>query len=290
MPQHHPDERQPVEGSRAPAAGIAPVPQHGDPVRDRIDLIEEMRDEDDRESPVFQVADDAKQPRDLARIKARGRLVEDQDLARQGDRARNGDDLLDRDGIGGKRPGHVDRQPIGGQQVACRMRLHAAPDHAAAHRLAAQHQVLGHGQVRQQVHLLVNRPDPQPLRVGRGARVDRRAVERHGAAVAAIGAGQALDKRGLARPVLAQKRMHLAPFQVEIHAVERPRAGEQLGEAARLKQSGHCRVPFAPSALVPERPAKAAPVPAMLSSQGPSCCRRPPADRPPACTASIPSG
>ena len=55
-------------------------------------------------------------------------------------------------------------------------------------------------------------------------------------AVAAIDAGEHLDQRGLAGPVLAEQSMHLAAPQREVDAAERAHAGERLLDADGFEQ------------------------------------------------------
>ena len=85
-----------------------PLRSTDDAVGDRVDLIDEMGDEDDREAARLQIAHDLEQEFGLVGVKAGGRLVEHQHpgvvLERAGDR----DELLDRDGIGAERPFDVD--------------------------------------------------------------------------------------------------------------------------------------------------------------------------------------
>ncbi len=84
------------------------VAQHGDAVRDLVNLVDEVGDEDDGDAARLEIAHDAEQQFGLARVEARGRLVEHEDprvlLQRPGDR----DELLDGDGIGRQRPLDVD--------------------------------------------------------------------------------------------------------------------------------------------------------------------------------------
>src|SRR5690606_29587842 len=49
------------------------------------------------------------------------------------------------------------------------------------------------------------------------------------------GAGNQVDERGLARSVLAEKRVHLTPFEGEIHIVERDDSAELLRDSRYLQ-------------------------------------------------------
>ena len=84
------------------------VAQDRDPVADLVDLVEEVRDEQDRHAALLQVADHAEQLGALVRVQARGRLVEDEhpDVGRDGPRDR--DQLLDRERVPTEQGGRVD--------------------------------------------------------------------------------------------------------------------------------------------------------------------------------------
>ena len=89
--------------------------------------------------------------------------------------------------------------------------------------LAAEEDVLGHGEVRAEVDLLVDGADPGGLRPAAGRRSDTLlAVERDRARVDAVDAGQHLDQGRLAGAVLAHQGVHLAGEQPEVDAVRAP--------------------------------------------------------------------
>lgn len=115
--------------------------------------------------------------------------------------------------------------------------FHAPPvDHAEAARLTAQEDVLGHGQIGNQVELLVDRGDPEPLGVLRAVDADLVPVGEDPAAVRAVGTGEHLDEGALARPVLTEQDVHLATAQVEVDAVQGHDAGEGLAYAFDAQQ------------------------------------------------------
>ncbi len=72
------------------------VAQHGHSVADLIDLIEEVRDENDGHPALFELADDPEQLGALIEIEAGGRFVQHQHPQVGRDGARNGHQLLDR--------------------------------------------------------------------------------------------------------------------------------------------------------------------------------------------------
>ena len=150
------------------------VAQHRDAIGDRVHLVEEVGDEEDRQAFVAQPAQHGEQALDLLLVEARGRLVEDQHARLDAQRAGDRHHLLHRDRVARQQPRHVDVEVQAREQRA-RVGVHARPVDApqpgrAAARIAAGEDVLGHRQVRAEVDLLVDRADAQPLRRRRRAR------------------------------------------------------------------------------------------------------------------------
>ena len=100
--------------------------------------------------------------------------------------------------------------------------------------LAPEQHVLGDGEVREQVDLLVDRADAGRLRGRRRAELVLLAVDQHGAGVDRVDAGQRLDQRRLAGAVLAHQRVHLAGVEPERDLVEGADAAEGDGDVAHL--------------------------------------------------------
>ena len=71
-----------------------PVAEHGRSVADLVDLLEMVRDVEDRDAARLDAADALEQPLDRVRLERRGRLVEDQEARADRERARDLDDLL----------------------------------------------------------------------------------------------------------------------------------------------------------------------------------------------------
>ena len=82
-------------GDRA-APTQAAIAQHRYPVGDRVNLLEEMGDEDDRDAARLQIANDLEEERGLGGVEAGGRLVQHENARVVLERARDGDELLDR--------------------------------------------------------------------------------------------------------------------------------------------------------------------------------------------------
>jgi hypothetical protein len=172
----------------------ATVAQHRHPVGDLEDLVEKMRDEDDAKAALLERAHDIEHQFDLLAVEAGGRLIEDEHLSRQVDRAGNRDHLLHRDRIAFETARDID------VEAKLRQHLAGAPVHRAARyqaeprRLVPEAEVFRHRKIGQQIDLLVHRPDAVTLGVDRAFGIDDLAIEQDVAAIAPIGAGQAFDE------------------------------------------------------------------------------------------------
>ena len=163
---------------------------------------------------------------------ARGRLVEHEHVGgRDHERPRDRRHLLDRDGVGAERAGHVDLDVEALQDLASPA-VHPVPvDAAPAPRFATDQQVLGHRQVRAEVDLLVDGADPELLGVERRSDGDLLAIEGDRARVGSLDAGQDLDQGGLACAVLPDQRVDLAAGHREVDVAECLDAREGLVDA-----------------------------------------------------------
>ena len=93
-PDHRRDHAVPVHLADRRGDHVAPVAQHGDPVGQRRDLVEPVRDVDDAHAVGRELPDDAEEPRALRRRQRRGRLVHDQDARVERQRLGDLDELL----------------------------------------------------------------------------------------------------------------------------------------------------------------------------------------------------
>jgi hypothetical protein len=184
----------------------------------------------------LQVAADGEQPGHLALGEGRGRLVHDDELGRDRQRLGDLDHLLLGDRKIGDQPVGVEIEP---DPFGDRHRLapHPGPVHQPeTQRLAADEDVLGHGQGGDQVELLVDRDDPALLRVERARELDALALELDPALVRRLGTRQDLQERRLAGTVLAQKRMDLARCHREVDTVDGEHAGKGLPDAGHAQE------------------------------------------------------
>ena len=232
--QHQRDQRQSGKLRRRRGADHAPVAQHRDAVGDRKNLVDEVGDEHDRDAAPLQLAQDAEQQLDFARIEAGRGLVEHQHARVAFERAGDRDELLDRHRIGAERALDVDVE-IEPRERRAGPRAGVAPgDQAEPPLLVFEREVFCNRQRRHQVEFLVDGADAERLRGRRAVDLDRLAVQKNLAGVAVQRAGHDLDQRRLAGTVLAEQRMHFAGVQAEIDAFQRAHAGKPLDDPTQF--------------------------------------------------------
>ena len=165
----------------------APVAQHRDAIRQRLDLAQPVRDVEDRDPALAQPPHDPEQPLGLRGGQRRGRLVEHEQPRRARQRPRQRDQLA----LGHAQVRHVVGQRAARELQPQRLRhLRRPPDqrprrHPAAvltAREAVEQQVLGrrHPRDRPLGRVLVHGLDPRLPRLQRRRELDRRAVDPHG--------------------------------------------------------------------------------------------------------------
>jgi hypothetical protein len=207
------------------------------PAGDLGQLLQPVRDVDDPDAAVAEVADHREQLLDLGVRQRGGRLVHHEDARPQRQRLRDLDELLLADAQRPQRPRRVDLDARAGEQVAGVGEQPAAVEQPQARaRLAPEEEVLGHGHLRHEVELLVDRGHARRLRVARPMERDRLAVDLHRAVVVVEHAREHVDEGRLAGAVLAEQRVHLAVAQLEVDAAQRVHAAEALGDPAHAEQ------------------------------------------------------
>ena len=202
------------------------VAQYRDPVGDLIDLVQEVADEEDRHSPVAQIADHREQPVHLVPVQAGRGLVQDEHARLTDHGPADRDQLLDRDRLAGEDRVRVEVQPEV-LQVASRLPVRRPPvDAASRSGFVAQHHVLADREVGTEVHLLVDGRDACGLGVCRAAEDPGLAGDLDRAVVDGVLPGQRLDQGRLAGAVLTHQRVDLARPEDEVHLVEGQDSGE----------------------------------------------------------------
>ena len=103
---------------------------------------------------------------------------------------------------------------------------------------AAEKDVLGDGQLRDQAEFLINRLDSGVLGVLRAAAMQRLATENDRSAVGRLGARQDFHQCRLSRPVLPGESVNAASPHVEVDALQSLNADIALRDARDLQLQG----------------------------------------------------
>ena len=224
---------------RAPAE-----PLDVDAVGDLEDVRHVVADQDDREAPVADVADQLQHPVALLDAQRGGGLVEDDDLAAERRRPRHRDGLALPTGqaLHGL-PDVLQRAYAQLAHVPGGLGLHVLlvehPEHGAEDAglafLAAEEQVVGDVQARRHGQRLVHGLDARLAGVHRALEVHDLAVEQDLARVRDQRAAQGLDQAGLARAVVADDREDLAGVELEVAAGDRGDLAVALDQALGLQ-------------------------------------------------------
>ncbi len=169
--------------------------------------LELVADEEDRLAGRLQLADDAVELLHLLVGERGGRLVHDDDLGVHGKGARDGDQMLARDGeiAEARRRIEVDLELVEDRLGARVHRLPVEQPEAAGERMAEE-DVLGDGELVEEHRLLVGRRDAAHEGDLGVADLDGRAVHQDLAGIGRVDAGEDLHQRRLAGAVLADER------------------------------------------------------------------------------------
>jgi hypothetical protein len=250
-PDHHLDQRVHIGRAHVRMPRVGAVAQHADAVAHLEDLVQVMRDEDHRHAPGAQLAHDPEQVPGFVRREGGGRLVEHQQARLQRQRLADLDELLLRHGEPADRHTEVD---LHAQLFEQRLRrtLHRRPvqQPETVLQVAAEKNVLHRVQVRDEAELLEDDADARCDRVAVARKLSFAALDEDAPLVGLVDAAQDLHQRRLARAVLAEQRVHLAPADREVDARERLHARKALGHAFQPEHFVvvFCRVHGRPSA------------------------------------------
>ncbi len=147
----------------------AAIAQHSNVIGNRQQLLQAVRNVNDRHAVRSQVADDAEEYGDLRRAQGGGRLVHHQDADIAGQRLGDFDNLLLAQRQLPDQRARVDRVLQPRQQLAGPIFLLPFVEHAVDGQFARQIDVLRHAEVRAEVQFLVDHADPVSIRVPYGA-------------------------------------------------------------------------------------------------------------------------
>ena len=106
-------------------------------------------------------------------------------------------------------------------------------------RLRAEKYVLGDGEGRDELEILVDHADPQALCVGGGVQMGLVPFYAYRTGVPHDRAGEDLDERRFSRAILADEAVDLAGLEREIDAAERKDAGIPLDDSLHRKERFH---------------------------------------------------
>jgi hypothetical protein len=217
-----------------------PLPEENDAIAQGEDVLHPVRSVDARARPPAERAKPAEEALPLVGDEERGRLVEGEDARI----VREGPDELDhlllrerqlKDERGG---GDLGIDPEAFEEGA-RARLETrAIDEPVTTRFAPEHQVLRHGEVRDEDRLRVDHRDPGPPRVGRGLQALLDPVDQDAAPIARVHPGEDADEGGLPRPAVAAHADDLPPLRRQIGAPKGTDRTEVSFDPDELEEGG----------------------------------------------------
>jgi hypothetical protein len=180
-----------------------------------------MRDEEDSAAASAKRADDVEQPLRFLFGQRGGRLVHHEDARSRGIVLEEGGRDLDQHPVADRQSRddclrsevlHSERR----QRGACARVERSPVDQAKPARIdAAEKNVLGGAEAGDDIELLVDEPEAAPMGLLWAAERSLRAFDPNVAAVRRNRAGQDLDQRALARPVLSHQRERLSGEELE---------------------------------------------------------------------------
>ena len=239
LAEHDPDDlaraapRGPARAARRGRSFPPAAPGAGSRVvAERQRLVELVGDEDHRLALLLQAREDLRELCDALRGEHRRRLVEDQHTGAAPERLDDLDLLLVAEGEVGRASVRVDLDAEHrGQLCQTGTRSRLVEPHAAR---VAEHQVLEHGQRRDQRGVLVDGADPELERHARRDDLGLAPLDQDAPGVGPLEPGEDPDQRRLARAVLAQQAVDFAALEREVDVVVREHAWERLRDPPEL--------------------------------------------------------
>ena len=234
-PDHEFGELGVRRGRRGFADDLA-EPDDGDAVGDLAHLAQLVGDEHDRGARLLELAHDAHELVGLLRGQHRGRLVEDEHACVARQSLDDLDPLLHADGEILDKGVRVDVEPEAGRDLVDALaRGVQVQDATGLGGLVAEHDVLGHGEDRDEHEVLVDHADAGAHRVAGTLEVLDDVVQQDHAVVGAVQPVQNVHQGRLACAVLAEEAVDLPGFHNEIDVVVRDEAAEPLGDPAKFE-------------------------------------------------------
>ncbi len=221
--------------SRGAFAGELARAQHQDPIADRHDFIELVRDEDDRQALADKQFQRVEQRIGLVGRQHGRRFVEDQHPGFAVERLQYFDALALADRQRGNRCIGINGQPEASGEFLDALARANPVETGTPEALRAERDVLEHRHVVGQGEVLVHHADAGIDRRAGVARPKRLAEGLDRPLVGDIMAEQDVHQRGLAGAVFAEQRDHLAALKVERDGVVGDKRSEALGDAAEAE-------------------------------------------------------
>jgi hypothetical protein len=218
-----------------PRADLVSIAQNSDALADLHHLLQLVRDEDQGMTVPSHLPHDGEQFIHFLRRKDGGRLIEDQQRRAAVKRFDNFDALLLAHGELPDICIRVDLQAIPFCQFQDSFGDLVEVGQQPARGRQPQSDILRHRQRLDQHEVLMDHPDAEADRVGRGSDRDRFAVQKDLPSVRAIHPVEDLHQRAFASAVFAQQGMDFAGLYIEVHVGVGKHAGEALGNTAQFQ-------------------------------------------------------
>ena len=229
--EHHLDEDLLGRLGTEKRARDAALAEHRDPVGAPEDVLHPVGDQHDRVPVGAEASERAEERRDLVLREHARRFVQDQDPGVGQQELEKLDLLLLPDGKSAHAGLGIDLEPVAGGKLPDAV-ADLTPFRDQSQVREEERDVLGHGEGRYQPKILEHHADRVPAGVVRRADAHRRPVHANLAAVGSVHAVEHLHERALARTVLAEEGMDLAPVDVEIDLLVGDDPGESFDHAA----------------------------------------------------------
>jgi len=246
---HHADQLPGIGGSHLARAHRLAIAQHRHAVADTKNFVHFVRDVDHRNSAAAQAADESEQPFHAVVEQRTGGLVHQQEARVHAEDAGDGQQFA--------AARWKAKPPLGRRcgetyliEERTAERFHPPETRQAplAEEEVPDDHVFPGGQVREQVELLVDNGDAQPLRIERSVNGGRLPVEEEAPAIGPDGAGDDPGERALARAVFAHERVDFSRAHFQAGASQRRHAAETFaGIRDFQKGMGHQCYSLTPS-------------------------------------------
>ena len=223
-----------AECGQRTAEGHAPVPQHSDCVRELVDLVEPVRDIDDRQTAFLQSNKPRNELGGLRLRQAGRRLVQDEDVViiiETVERARDCDERS----IDGPEMRHAlvrRRLDSDARKLAANALLFQPPSDSAAsvtHKTSLQGKVVHDREIRDEREILMDEAQtrgPSLFREPMDIQLLPMNLDR--ARVQQMVAGERTNERRFSRTICAKQRANVSLRDAKTHIVERKRVAETL--------------------------------------------------------------